>query len=68
MKLFSRIPKEAQELIKTSRLSKLYELGKNLVSEELVEKLHNNNNQRREIVAEATISHRSTSVTTNQVA
>jgi hypothetical protein len=57
MKLFSRIPKEAQELIKTSRLSKLYELGKNLVSEELVEKLHNNTSQRREVVeATTTIS------------
>jgi hypothetical protein len=46
--------KQAQELIKSSRLPKLDELGKNLVSEELVEKVHNNTNQRREVVEATT--------------
>jgi 2C-methyl-D-erythritol 2,4-cyclodiphosphate synthase len=57
MVVCSRIHKATQELIKNSRFPKLDELGKNLVSEELVDKVHNNTNQRREVVeATTTIS------------
>jgi hypothetical protein len=41
-------------LIKNSRFPKLDELGKNLVSEELVDKVHNNTSQRRAVVEAAT--------------
>jgi hypothetical protein len=57
MEICSRIHKVVQELIKSSRLPRLDELGKNLVTEELVDKVHDNTNQRKAVVeATTTIS------------
>jgi hypothetical protein len=54
MVVCSRIHNATQELIKSSRFPNLDELGKNLVSKELVDKVHNNTNQRMEIAEAAT--------------
>ena len=50
MTICSRIHKVVQELIKSCRVPKLDELGKNLVTKELLDKVHDNENQRREVV------------------
>jgi hypothetical protein len=47
MEICSRIHKVAQELIRSSQLPRLDEFGKNLVTKELVEKMHDNTNQRK---------------------
>jgi len=44
MEIFSRIHKVAQELIKRNRLQRLDDLKKNIVTEELVDKVHENTN------------------------
>jgi hypothetical protein len=54
LEICSRIHKVAQELIKSNKLPKLDELGKNIVTEELVDKVHDNTNQRREVVEATT--------------
>jgi hypothetical protein len=43
-----------QELIKGSQLPQLYELGKNMVMEELLDKVHDSTNHRRSVVEETT--------------
>jgi hypothetical protein len=50
MEICSKIHKTAQELIKGSRLPQLDELGKNIVTEELVDKVHDNTNHRKSVV------------------
>jgi len=44
MEVCSKIPKGTQELIKGSQVPQLYELGKKLVMEELVDKVQDNTN------------------------
>jgi hypothetical protein len=54
MEICSRIHKASQELIKNGRLPRLDELGKNPVSEELVNAVHDNTNHRKEVVEATT--------------
>jgi hypothetical protein len=50
MEICSKSHKDAQELIRGCQLPPLAELGKNLVMEELIDKIQDNTNQRREII------------------
>jgi glucose-6-phosphate-specific signal transduction histidine kinase len=54
LEICSRIHNATHELLKRSKLPKLDELGKNIVTKELVEKVHDNTNQRREVVEATT--------------
>lgn len=54
MAICSRTHKVAQELIRNGCLPRLNELGKNLVTEELVNAVQDNTNQRKQIVEAAT--------------
>jgi len=54
MDVCSRIYKATKKLIRNSRLQKLDKFGKNLVSEELVDKVQNNTSQGRTVAEAAT--------------
>jgi hypothetical protein len=54
MEICSRINKVAQQLIRNSRLPRLYELGNNLVVEEMVNAVQDNTNRRKQIVETTT--------------
>jgi hypothetical protein len=54
MVVCSKLHKVAQELIKGSRLPQLDELGKNMVMEELVDKVQDNTNHRRSVIEATT--------------
>jgi hypothetical protein len=54
MAICSRTHKVAQELIRNGCLPRLNELGKNLVTEELVNAVQDNTNQTKQIVEAAT--------------
>jgi hypothetical protein len=54
MEVCSKLHKVTQELIKGFRLPQLDELGKNMVMEELVDKVQDNTNHRRSVIETTT--------------
>jgi hypothetical protein len=54
IEICSRIHKAAQELLKLCRLPQLEELGKNIIMEELVDKVQDNTSHRRGVTEVAT--------------